>query len=341
MHPTRELTLSHTSWFRIPEQGMTRYEPLSRGSCFWVSSVAGHEDDNDDGDDTGEAHSAAPGQAHLLCSGHVAYPPAFPRYYQHLDWLSFVKPEHVMQCLDVVDDEGLLILRWPLAPRARVAGSGWDVAELYFAEEQEDTNKAGPPAYAAAGPTISGTGGYEAFASSVAAHFPGLALPSPLRLGSPAAAPAAAAAAAAAAADHLALLPARRTEVVSHGYELREEEALEADEEGRMVPTQKRGSVLDHTAPQHGRTIVETAADGVTLQGMCGGPLVLASDPRVCVGLLESLVPVTATASAGAAREGGAAASDMRADDMAKKLSGCSLFASAAALRSFLREEEV
>ena len=63
----RRMTLAHTSWFRVPSQGMNHFEVLSHGSCFLVR-------------DPSQGGASSGGAPRLLASGHVAEPSSYPRY---------------------------------------------------------------------------------------------------------------------------------------------------------------------------------------------------------------------------------------------------------------------
>lgn len=81
--PFHRLSASITSWFRLPEQGMPRYEMLCRGTAFCVEDPR------------------ARSLAFFTCS-HVAAPWRWPRLYP-LPWLEHVKEEHTRCVLHVTE----------------------------------------------------------------------------------------------------------------------------------------------------------------------------------------------------------------------------------------------
>lgn len=64
-----------TSWFRIEEQSMRRFEHLCRGSAFLV-----RRDDDD--------------IMRLMVASHVVAPFKWPNFYPH-QWLEHIHPKHV------------------------------------------------------------------------------------------------------------------------------------------------------------------------------------------------------------------------------------------------------
>ena len=77
--------------YRIPEQGMTEYEVLSRGSCFAVTT---------------ERTSTERTAPTFLFSAHVAAPYQFPHLYPNArDWLEFVEPKHVRVFVEIWDED--------------------------------------------------------------------------------------------------------------------------------------------------------------------------------------------------------------------------------------------
>ena len=67
--------------FKIPEQGMERFEVLSRGTCFFIAR-----------------HSGDPT---LLSASHISHPFLWKsRFYPELEWLSFVQEEHVRRVIE-------------------------------------------------------------------------------------------------------------------------------------------------------------------------------------------------------------------------------------------------
>lgn len=80
MAQSSRLSLAFTSWFRVPEQGMTRFELLSRASAFAVT-----------------AQRAPATAVHIVAAMHVPCPYLFPNYYPPTEypWLAAVKDTHV------------------------------------------------------------------------------------------------------------------------------------------------------------------------------------------------------------------------------------------------------
>ena len=73
--------------FMLAEQGMTSFEVLSRGSCFFVSSSSG---------------GGSP--PILLSASHITHPFLWQsRFYPELDWLTYVEERHVKRVLEFRD----------------------------------------------------------------------------------------------------------------------------------------------------------------------------------------------------------------------------------------------
>jgi len=89
-----------SSWFCVPEQGMTSFELLSRASCFLVETPR-HRDE----------------QFHVLGAGHVPFPFRFPQYYppEQYQWLECVQPHHTKSILELRNEnDGSHIASFPL-----------------------------------------------------------------------------------------------------------------------------------------------------------------------------------------------------------------------------------
>lgn len=83
------LATAHSSWFRIPDQGMEKHELLARGSGFFVRGPTS-------------------GVLMALVSAHVAAPHRFKKYFPQ-DWLGFVRDEHCRTLLETRSADGVAV----------------------------------------------------------------------------------------------------------------------------------------------------------------------------------------------------------------------------------------
>ena len=110
-----------TAWFRIPEQGMARFDVLSQ-----ASAVAFREEDSNGA------------QLFFLTSAHVVQPWQWPHYYPQ-DWISYVKPEHCMYTLETRDDaSGEVLQTYQLRVDSLLAHPSRDVAKLSLLEPSDE-----------------------------------------------------------------------------------------------------------------------------------------------------------------------------------------------------------
>ena len=77
----KRFLFSLSSWFKVPEQGMQRFEILARASAFPVTQQNG--------------------ELAFVTSAHACCPWRFPNYYAD-DWLQFVDERHTPVALSVV-----------------------------------------------------------------------------------------------------------------------------------------------------------------------------------------------------------------------------------------------
>lgn len=107
--PLHRMSVSITSWFQLPDQGMMRYEMLSRGTAFCVHPPAGK------GGSTSPVEAANVPLYFFTCS-HVTAPWRWPKLYP-LPWLEYVKDEHTLCTLHVTDGRrGPVVKRFLLQP---------------------------------------------------------------------------------------------------------------------------------------------------------------------------------------------------------------------------------
>lgn len=147
----QRVALSFTSWFRVPEQGMKRFEILSRASAFAVTS------------------KRAPTNAvHIVAALHVPCPFLFRNYYPLSDypWLSAVEDKHVRSRVEFRKvssaDPSLPRRRTPLQPPAPQRGTGkllghFDLSQGIWAHHERCARLGPPPPPRPAHPAAPGT----------------------------------------------------------------------------------------------------------------------------------------------------------------------------------------
>ena len=88
----KKVAVSISTWFRVPEEGMTEFEILCRASAFLVRSK----------------NPQYPAKFHLLTASHVVAPWRFPKYYPD-EWLRYVNQNHTHYTVEVRDDHGVML----------------------------------------------------------------------------------------------------------------------------------------------------------------------------------------------------------------------------------------
>ena len=88
----KKVAVSISTWFRVPEEGMTEFEILCRASAFLVRSK----------------NPKYPAKFHLLTASHVVAPWRFPKYYPD-EWLQYVNQNHTQYTLEIRDDHGVML----------------------------------------------------------------------------------------------------------------------------------------------------------------------------------------------------------------------------------------
>eukprot|EP01128_Nolandella_sp_AFSM9_P011115 TRINITY_DN7829_c0_g1_i1.p1 TRINITY_DN7829_c0_g1~~TRINITY_DN7829_c0_g1_i1.p1 ORF type:complete len:265 (+),score=52.30 TRINITY_DN7829_c0_g1_i1:81-875(+) len=110
------------SYFCLPEQGMTSFDVLSRGSLSII-----------------KAAPSSPVKYHLVSAAHIAYPFKFPRLYPtdqpHLEWLTFVGEKDTQLKFQVRSESGDISLEIPIASTTRMAPNGLDLIAMQFEDE--------------------------------------------------------------------------------------------------------------------------------------------------------------------------------------------------------------
>ncbi|KAL6041499.1 hypothetical protein QOT17_024905 [Balamuthia mandrillaris] len=105
---------SLSSWFRLPEQGMSTHEVLSRASCFrtpWRKRMPRPSSSS-------SSSSSLLPKHHIIGSAHVTHPFLWPKYYPQ-EWLRFVQEEHTLYKLEFRELEtGRVLLECPLKRKA-------------------------------------------------------------------------------------------------------------------------------------------------------------------------------------------------------------------------------
>jgi hypothetical protein len=119
--PVKKLSLSISTWFRIPEQGMAYQEILCRASAFFIRSK----------------NSKYPYKLHLLTASHVVAPWRFPKYYKD-EWLSYVNQNHTNYSLEIRDEDGKITAETSLLSDS-FHHSSRDLAVLHLDDEDYAT----------------------------------------------------------------------------------------------------------------------------------------------------------------------------------------------------------
>eukprot|EP00605_Chrysophyceae_sp_TOSAG23-4_P002161 GSChrysophyteH1.ASY1.ANO1.2389.1 assembled CDS len=112
----RKLALSVSSWFCIPEQGMTEFEVLSRASAFLIQSFVP--------------------KYHVVTASHVVAPWLWPKYYPD-EWLQHVNESHTHYTVELRDEDGVFVTQSECFPVSYHHQSR-DLAVLHL--EDEKTN---------------------------------------------------------------------------------------------------------------------------------------------------------------------------------------------------------
>jgi hypothetical protein len=133
MQAARRVKLAFTSWFRVPEQGMEKFEILSRASTILIPQQQGfHHDWNC-------VNKNAPLQTiHVLTSQHVTHPMRWTNYYprEQYPWLQFVHEKHMRYHLELRDAiDGRLYHSFVV--KSRAIHPTRDISLLYIENEQE------------------------------------------------------------------------------------------------------------------------------------------------------------------------------------------------------------
>lgn len=127
--PLHRMTASITSWFQLPEQGMLRYEMLSRGTAFYVHPPAGK------GESAGPV-AAPDSPLYFFTCSHVAAPWRWPKLYP-LPWLEHVREEHTRCVLHVTEGRtGRVVERFLLQPTV-VHHDSLDVCVLQLQDQAQ------------------------------------------------------------------------------------------------------------------------------------------------------------------------------------------------------------
>lgn len=113
----KKISVSISTWFRIPEQGMADHEILCRASAFFIRSK----------------HTKYPYKLHLLTASHVVAPWRFPKYYKD-EWLSLVNQNHTNYSLEIRDEFGEITAETALSSDS-FHHSSRDLAVLHLDDE--------------------------------------------------------------------------------------------------------------------------------------------------------------------------------------------------------------
>jgi hypothetical protein len=257
--------------FRIPEQGMTEWDVLSRASVMAVDLLAVATKANATRDvaaqfpGTDEALRRAVGYRPLVTSLHVVRPFLFPRYYPE-EWLQFVRPKDIRLWLEFRDvDSGELRGEFELRPEVR-AHPTLDVALLFVNLDSVTGPKARPRPVARSLAEISMLQGMHSF--------------------------------------QLEHDVAEGEELVFGGHVLNDQPHSEAC---KPRPAIYDGRVTHLLQSEQGLFLAKT--ETVLQAGMCGGPVL--NRRGKCVGLIEGVVQNATASSASASSAPGVGVSDL------------------------------
>lgn len=118
--PLHRLSASITSWFRLPEQGMLRYDVLCRGTAFCVR----------------EEGASETSPLYFFTCSHVAAPWRWPKLYP-LPWLEHVREEHTRCVLHVTEGKSGRVLERLLLEPAVLHHDALDVCVLRLQDQKE------------------------------------------------------------------------------------------------------------------------------------------------------------------------------------------------------------
>lgn len=118
----RRFSVSFTSWFCIPEQGMKDMEVLSRGSAFLIPTL------NRNGNDFKTKY-------HVCTAAHIVSPWLFPTFYP-VEWLKHVNHTHTHYTIEMRYDDGTFVFQHELFPETYHHNKR-DLAVLHLDNEKE------------------------------------------------------------------------------------------------------------------------------------------------------------------------------------------------------------
>ena len=143
----RQFSLSISSWFCIPEQGMKEFEILSRASAFVVkanSSLFKYPYGNGKNNTTREISKDGENnrgkffqpEYHILTASHVVSPWRWPKYYPD-EWLQYVSEKHTHYTVELRDESGVFITQSECVP-VSYHHKNRDLAVLHLENEAEN-----------------------------------------------------------------------------------------------------------------------------------------------------------------------------------------------------------
>lgn len=118
----RRFSVSFTSWFCLPEQGMKDMEVLSRGSAFLIPTL------NRNGNDFKAKY-------HVCTAAHIVSPWLFPTFYPD-EWLTHVNHTHTHYTMEIRYDDGTFVFQHEFLPEAFLHNKR-DLAVLHLENEKE------------------------------------------------------------------------------------------------------------------------------------------------------------------------------------------------------------
>ena len=107
----KKVSLSLSSWFCIPEQGMKDFEILCRASAFLIKSK-NYQPTNQEEKKQPQSFRS---KYHVISASHVVAPWRYPKYFPD-DWLQFVNEKHTHYTLELRHDDGVFITQTELIP---------------------------------------------------------------------------------------------------------------------------------------------------------------------------------------------------------------------------------